>query len=134
MKIDFLKMNEELKNRIIIGLAVFSCIFFFGTLSSCNSAMRQKAARDKEMAVRLAIEEKLSKFSQETSSLTEKAKAKEKEAQELKVKLDTVEKDLVQNQLINQSLKEELQKVTKLKESLENDLKEAQAGAKKLKK
>lgn len=132
MKIDFLKMDEELKNHIIIGLAVFSCIFFFGTLSSCNSAIRQKAARDKEMAARLAIEEKISKFSQETFSLEEKAKAKEKEAQELKAKLDEAQKDLVQNQMINQSLKEELQKVTKLKESIENDLKEAQA--KKLKK
>jgi len=132
MKIDFLKMDEELKNRIIIGLAVFSCVFFFGTLSSCNNAVRQKAARDKEMAARLAIEEKISKFSQETFSLEEKAKAKEKEVQELKAKLDEAEKDLVQNQMINQSLKEELQKVTKLKESIENDLKAAQA--KKLKK
>ncbi len=32
---------------------------------------------------------------------------------------------LLQEQLVNQSLKEELEKVTKLKEKLEDDLKEA---------
>lgn len=134
MNLDFLKMDEDLKNRILVILAVFSVIFFFGTLSSCNSAIRQKTSRDKEMAMRLALEERISKFSQETSSLQERAKAKETEALELKKKLEDMEKDSLQDKLINQSLKEELQKVTKLKEKLESDLKEASANEKKLKK
>jgi len=110
-------MDEALKNRILIILAVLSCIFFFGTLSSCNSAMRQKASRDKEMAARLALEEKMSKFSQEKSVLEEKVKAKEKEAQDLTETLEATKKALVQDQLVNASLKEELQKETKLKET-----------------
>ncbi len=127
-------LNDALKNRIVIILAVLLAIFFFASLSSCNSAMRQKAGRDKEMAARLALEEKMSKFSQDRSALEEKAKAKEKEAQELKAAFESVNKSLVGEQLINQSLKEELQKVTKLKEALEEDLKQAKEDGKKNKK
>ncbi|MDO8488839.1 MAG: hypothetical protein Q7S42_01835 [Candidatus Omnitrophota bacterium] len=129
-----LKADSVLKNRIVIILAVLSCIFFFGTLSSCNSSMRQKTARDKEMAARLALEEKMNKFSQEKSVLEEKIKAKEKEVQDLKESFEATKKSLVQAQLVNTSLKEDLQKVTKAKESLEESLKEAQAEVKKLKK
>jgi len=127
-------MDEVLKNRIVIILAVLSAVFFFGTLSSCSSAIRQKAAREKEMAARLALEEKTSKYAQEKSALEEKAKSKENQAQELKESLETVKKDLVQAQLVNQSLKEELQKVAKLKETLEEELKQALSDGKKARK
>lgn len=118
-------MEENLRNRIILILAIFNIIFFILTINSCNSAHRQKIARDKEMATRLDLEEKMGKFSQEKNSITEKLKAKEKEFEEEKSAHDTTKKALVQEQLINESLKEELQKVTKLKEALEEDLKEA---------
>jgi len=127
-------MDEALKNRIVIILAILSAVFFFATLSSCNSAIRQKAARDKEMAARLALEERTSKYAQEKSALEEKAKAKENEAGELKVALEAAKKALVQDELVSQSLKEELQKVTKLKETLEEDLRQALVNGKKPKK
>jgi small-conductance mechanosensitive channel len=127
-------MDEQLKNRLVVILAVLTAIFFFATLSSCNSALRQKTARDKEMSARLQLEEKMSKFSQEKSALEEKAKAKEKESEEAKQGLETTKKVLIQEQLVNESLKEELQKVTKLKETLENDLKNALVAEKKAKK
>jgi hypothetical protein len=127
-------MDETLKNRIVLILAGLTVAFFFSSLSSCNSAMRQKAAHDKEMAARLALEERMSKFSQEKSVLEEKAKAKDKEAQEAKATLEATKKALVQDQLVNQSLKEELQKITKLKETLEDDLKQALGNTKKPKK
>ncbi len=127
-------MDETIKNRIVIILAVVSVVFFFGTLSSCNSAMRHKAARDKEMVARLALEEKMSKFSQEKSVLEEKAKAKEKEVQDLKDSLEEAKKSLVQDQLVNASLKEELQKETKLKTNLAENSKPTALEAKKFKK
>ncbi|MCX5694066.1 MAG: hypothetical protein NT014_02850 [Candidatus Omnitrophica bacterium] len=123
-------MDEALKNRIVVILAILTAVFFFGTLSSCNSAIRYKTARDKEMAARLALEERTSKYVQEKSALEEKAKAKENEAAELKIALETAKKALVQNELVGQSLREELQKVTKLKETLDDDLKRALAGNK----
>jgi len=126
-------MEDVLKNRIVIILAISSSVFFFGTLSSCNSAMRQKSGRDKEMAARLQLEEKVSKFSQERSALEERAKAKEKETEEAKVTLEEAKKILVQEQLVNQSLKDELQKVAKLKEAPATDLKKASTGGKNFK-
>lgn len=124
-------MDEVLKNRLVIILAILSAVLFFGTLSSCNSAIRQKAARDKEMAARLALEERTSKYVQEKSVCEEKVKAKENEAQELKIALEAAKKALVQDQLVSQSLKEELEKITKLKESLEEDLRQALVNRKK---
>ncbi len=123
-----------MKNRILIILAILSLVFFFGTLSSCNSAMRQKTGRNKEMAARLQLEERVNKFSQERSVLDEKAKAKEKEAEEVKITLEATKKVLVQEQLVNQSLKDELQKITKLKEALEDDLKRASVSGKNFRK
>jgi len=127
-------MNEALKNRIVIIQAVLLVIFFFGTFSSCNNAIRQKSARDKEMSARLALEEWTSKYVQEKAALEEKVKVKESKVPELKVALEATSKALVQDQLVNQSLKEELQKVMKLKEALDEELKQALADGKKLKK
>jgi len=106
-------MEDGLKNRIVIVLAILSLVFLFGTLSSCNSAMRQKAGRDKEMAARLQLEEKMNKFSQERSVLEERVKAKEKEAVEAKAALEVNKTILAQEQLLNQNLKDELLKATK---------------------
>lgn len=127
-------LNDALKNRIVVILAILLVVFFFSSLSSCNNARHQKISRDKEMAARFALEEKMSRFSQDRSILEEKIKAKEKEVQELKTTLEGLNKSLVGEQLINQSLKEELQKVTKLKDALEADLKERNEDGKKIKK
>ncbi len=122
-----------LKNRTVVILSIIAALFFLGAVGSCNNAMRQKASRDKEMASRLQLEEKMTKFSQEKSALEEKAKAEEKSAEELKNTLDSTKKTLLQEQLINQSLKEELEKMTKLKVGLEEELKGVKAEVKRAK-
>lgn len=127
-------MNEALKNRIVIIQGVLLVIFFFGALSSCNSAIWQKSAHDKERSARLALEERTSKYVQEKAAIEEKVKAMENQIQELKVALEATSKALVQDQLVNQSLKEELQKVIKVKEGLDEELKQASVDGKKLKK
>lgn len=118
-------MGENIKSQIILILAVLTTIFFIVALGSCNNASRLKNARDKEMSARLDLEEKMSKFPQEKLGLQEKLKEKEKELEEEKASHGASKKALVQEQLVGQSLKEELFKVTKLKETLEEDLKEA---------
>ncbi|MBC8436376.1 MAG: hypothetical protein ISS32_02915 [Candidatus Omnitrophica bacterium] len=118
-------MEENIKSRIIIVLSVLALIFFVGCLKSCGNASRQKQARDKEMAARLDLEEKISKISQESSVSDEKLKAAVKELQDAKIELDQAKRALNEEQLASQGLKEELHKVTKLKETLEEDLKEA---------
>lgn len=118
-------MEENIKDKIIVVLAILTAIFFVGTIGSCSNANRQRTAFGKEMSTRLDLEEKISKFAQEKTVLEEKIKEKEKELAEERAVQEATKKALVQEQLVNQGLKEELQKVTKLKEALEEDLKEA---------
>lgn len=117
-------MEESFKNRLIIILAVLTLIFFMSTVSSCGNASRQKNARQKEMATRLDLEEKMNKFGQEKANYEAKINSLSHDLEAEKVLLDSTKKSLLQEQLINQSIKEELQKVTKLKEALEEDLKD----------
>ncbi|MCU0651574.1 MAG: hypothetical protein MUC39_01345 [Candidatus Omnitrophica bacterium] len=118
-------MEESLKNRIILILAILAAIFFIGSISSCTNARRQKSARDKEMSTRLDIEEKMSSFMKDKTVLEEKLTSLNQDLEAEKAAHQATKKALVQEQLVDQSLKEELQKVTKLKEALEEDLKEA---------
>jgi chromosome segregation ATPase len=118
-------MEETIKNRIILVLSILALMFFIGSLKSCGNAYRQKQARDKEMAARLDLEEKISKISQQSSLLEEKMRGVRKEMDETKSELEQNRRALAQERSASQSLKEELNKVTKLKETLEEDLKEA---------
>ena len=118
-------MEESIKNRIVLILSILTVILFIGLISSCNNTYRQKLARDKEMSSRLDMEEKMGKFSNEKSTIEEKLKVSQKELEEEKAAHQATSKALVQEQLVNISLKEELVKITRLKEALEEDLKEA---------
>jgi small-conductance mechanosensitive channel len=115
-------MEENIKNRIILILGVSTLIFLLISLRSCSDAQQYRKARDKERDMKFEVEEK---FTREKLTMEEKLNAKEKELQEEKAGHGASKKALVQEQLVNQSLKEELLKVTKLKEALEEDLKEA---------
>jgi hypothetical protein len=118
-------MEEGAKNKLILILIVLTAIFFVTTLGSCNNYRMQKLAHNKEMATRLDLEEKMSKFVQEKSILEQKLSSAAQGLEEEKGVNQATKKALLQEQLVNQSLKEELEKVTKLKEKLEDDLKEA---------
>ncbi len=118
-------MEEGLKNRIILILGLLTVIFFVGSISSCANVRRQKSARDKEMATRLDLEEKMSNFMKEKSALEQKLSTLNQDLEAEKAAHQATKKALVQEQLVDQSLSEELEKVPKLKEALEEDLKEA---------
>jgi uncharacterized protein YaaN involved in tellurite resistance len=118
-------MEENIKNRLILILAILTLIFFMGSVGSCANAHRQKLARDKEMLTRLDLEEKMSNFVNEKASFEEKIDTLSKELEKKETELQETKKALVQEQLINKSLSEDLEKVTKLKDALEENLKEA---------
>lgn len=121
-------MENNIKNKVIILLVLLSVISLVISFGSCNNFHKQKLSRDKEMAMRLDSEEKLSKLYQGKSKLENNFKNISKKLEEEKIAHDTTKKMLLQEQLANQNLKEELEKVTKLKEILEADLKEALVG------
>lgn len=126
-------MKEIFKEKPVVVLAVLSLVLFIFNIGSCASSYSQNSARRKEMAQRMEIEERFVKTNQEKAALLENLKAKDKEFEEDKAACQATKKALAQEQLIGQNLRDELQKVTKLKEALEDNLKEALAANKKAK-
>jgi hypothetical protein len=107
-----------MKDRIIVILAMLAAVFFIGTIGSCSNAFQQKKARDKEMALRLDLEERVSKFQNQINKRDEAFEAE-------KLAHSTTSAALSEAQSTIEKLKSELKKVGKLKDTLEDDLKEA---------
>lgn len=118
-------MEDALKSRLNLILAVLSAILFIGMVSSCSNAYRQRLAREKEMASRIDLEEKINNILQERNSSFDRLKQIEKELEAERLAHEETKNNFTQEQSINAALKDELQKVIKLKEALEEDLKEA---------
>ncbi|MCX7662068.1 MAG: hypothetical protein N2Z79_05250 [Candidatus Omnitrophica bacterium] len=121
-------MEEGLKNRIILILSILSVVFLITNINSCMEIRKEKRHKEREIAQRMELEERINKFSQEKTNWENNLDRCQKELEQTKEKLNTTEKALLQADLINKSLKEELDKVIKLKEILEEDLKEALVG------
>ncbi|MDD4953581.1 MAG: hypothetical protein PHG40_01595 [Candidatus Omnitrophica bacterium] len=118
-------MGDKIKNQLILLLAALTLVFLIMAVGSCNNLGRLKGDRDKEMASRIDLEEKINKFSQDKARQEEELK-KTKEGLEAELAgHQATKKALAQEQLVNQSLKEELAKAIKLKETLEGELKAA---------
>lgn len=118
-------MEENIKDRLILILGLLAVILLVGWLSSCSSAMRNKGMRDKEMSQRMDLEERMTKSTQDKAASDKQISTLTQQLEEEKAGHQASNKALLQEQLVNQSLKEELQKVTKLKEALEENLKDA---------
>jgi len=113
-------VEENLKNRIILILTIMAIIFLMVAMRSCGASNRLKATLielDKEKAVSWDSEQKINELKKDKAGL-------QKELGDAKSENDAAKKALMQEQLVSQSLKEELEKVTKLKETLEEDLKD----------
>jgi len=114
-------MEENIKNRVILILAILTIIFLMGAVRSCSTAKKLKTTLielDKEKAISWDSEQKMNELKQEKAALA-------KDLEDAKTENETTKKALMQEQLVSQSLKEELQKVTELKKTLEDDLKDA---------
>jgi len=107
------------KDRIIVALAVVTLLLFILNIGSCINAYNQNTLRKKDMLQRMELEEKSGKVVQERAGLAQELEAKNKELAEEKANFEAAKKRLIQEQLVSESLKSELEKVTKLKEALE---------------
>ncbi len=107
------------KDKIIVGLAAVTLLLFILNIGSCINAYNQNALRKKEMLQRMDLEEKSGRVIQERTGLAQELEAKNKELAEEKANFEAAKKRLIQEQLVSESLKSELEKVTKLKEALE---------------
>lgn len=118
-------MNENAKNKLILILALFSVLLIIISLRSCSINRKTKEVRDKEIATRLDLEEKVSKIEQQKANLEKKVDNLNKELAQEKAAHETTKKSLDDQKSENDKLQQELEKITKLKEKLEENLKEA---------
>lgn len=102
-----------MKNNIIIALAVMSIILLLSNLGSCSNAYKQKTKKDKEMSLRLDLEEKLNNVAKEKATYEAKIKSISEELAAEKNAHEATKKSLLQEQLVSQGLKEEIQKILK---------------------
>jgi cell division protein FtsL len=120
-------------SKVVIVLSTVAVVFAVGTISSCVQVRQLKNSRDKEILTRMEIEERLSKLMQGKSTADDQLRSLKEELAKERSTRQATEKALLQEQLVNESLKEELSKVTRLKETLEADLKAALEANQKMK-
>jgi septal ring factor EnvC (AmiA/AmiB activator) len=115
-------MEEAAKNRIVLVLAALTVIFFVTSVSSCFNTRREKADREKEMGLRMDLEEKLGKA---TTELKNNIGELNRTLNEEKKSHEATKAALAEAQSLNNNLTLELEKTNKLKDTLEGDLKDA---------
>ncbi|MFH1655357.1 MAG: hypothetical protein ABH954_01955 [Candidatus Omnitrophota bacterium] len=107
-------MDEQLKDRILIAMVILTVICLILAISSSITAQKNKKSLQREMVLRLDAEEKLTNLTPTVSEL-----------ENTKTNLEGTTKVLEEQKIINQELRFELEKMKRLKETLEEDLKEA---------
>jgi hypothetical protein len=118
-------VEEKLKTRVILALGILCVILLIVAVNSCSGRLMQEQKWRKEMAQRLDSEDKAQKAQQEQSVLSEQLKKVKEDLGQKAKELEVASKKLMQEQLVNQNMKAELEKLSKLKEALEDDLKDA---------
>jgi septal ring factor EnvC (AmiA/AmiB activator) len=121
-------MEEGIKSRTILILAILTAIFFISSMNSCMDARRWKKDRDSEKSTRFDLEARAQKFDSEKAGLEDRIRKSEKSLEDVRAELNKTKEALLQEQAQNKNLAVELEKMTKLKEALEENLKEALVG------
>mgnify|MGYP000972437577 CR=1 FL=1 len=107
---------------VVTGIAVVLLILLIAF--SFNLSKLQKNYRN-ETSEKMKIEEKVNSLSQLVATLTEEKAKMEKEFTAQKYTVEIMTKELLDVKQLNESLKEELSKLSKYKDKIEDDLKEA---------
>ena len=106
---------ETAKSRTIVGLFILSAILLLSNISSCNNTKLKAKNLNNEQALRINLEEKIMNLEIEMAKLKETLNKTNKN-------FDATKKLLADQQLLNDNLKEQLQKTKDVKEALEDNL------------
>ncbi len=115
-------MKADVKNKIVLVLGLLTIIFFIASIRFYQDTVEQKKLLNQERRMRMGLEEGVSDLSNQNADLEQEINQLEKMLNQEKVAHQTTQQTL--NQEISK-LKEELAKVTKLKQKLEENLGEA---------
>jgi hypothetical protein len=116
---------DVLKNRLAVILGILNVILLLVAVNSCSQSRMSIDVKRKEELKRYDAEKELNKLSSDKLRIEDEMKKLSGEMAREKVDLESAQKALLQEQLINKSLKGELEKLSKLKDALEQDLKNA---------
>ena len=111
-------VEEQAQNKVLLAAIILAVVCLILAISSGIAASKNKIALQKEMAFRMETEEKLAGVNSKSTTLESELKASQEQLTQTKTALD-------QEKLSGEALKTELEKLTRLKEQLEKDLKEA---------
>lgn len=106
------------KNQVIVILIILNLIFFVSMISFGKQVSKNKRALLKETNVRFDLEEKDNENAKKIAQAQEQARSLQQDLEEERSAHEVTRKALGAAQ-------EELDKITKLKNTLEEDLKEA---------
>ena len=118
-------MEEIVKNRVMAILSILVIIFLLLFIGANSNLSRQRKNASEHAARVMDLEDKIVKLEKEKSALSEDLKNAQAQAAEEKASHEATKKTLSQEQVAEQALKAELERITRLKETLEKDLKEA---------
>lgn len=118
-------MEEGIKNRIIIILSILVVIFFISTISAKINVRRLNKALQNKSDALFESDKKLDLVLKEKATLEEEKKSLLAQLEANSKEFEQIKKDLQVERLMTKALKDELEKMTRLKEKLEEDLKEA---------
>lgn len=111
--------------RLTAILGIACVLLLIISVGSCSKLLRLGSELNKEKSSRFTAEEEATAYSREKAALEARLADSEREMESLKQDAASAKKMLTQEQLLNKSLKTELDKITKLKEALEADLRQA---------
>ena len=118
-------MEDIAKNRVIAILGILVVIFLLLFLGARGNLSRQRNFANERAARAMDLEDKIVQLEKEKSALSEELKNTQAQLAEEKSAHEADKKTLSQEQVAESALKVELERVTRLKETLEKDLKEA---------
>jgi uncharacterized membrane protein YhiD involved in acid resistance len=116
---------DALKNRIVIVLGVLNVVFLLIAVNSCSQCKKCIDVKRKEEIMRYDAERELNRVSNDKAAFEEKMLKAEAALTQASGAAESAQKAFAQEQLVNKSLKAEIAKLSRLKDALEQDLKNA---------
>lgn len=118
-------IEDAVKNRIILIVSTLCLIFFFWAIGAHSEIGKYKKNMQDEIRKRIEMEEQNTNFLKEKSNFVESVKQLTAKLEEEKAVNQATKKALVEEQLMNDNLKQEVEKAARFKQVIEEDLKEA---------
>ncbi len=118
-------MEENLKIRVILILLILNVIFILSTISLSVKLTNKETQRQSELRNRLEMEEKIIIVERDKERWDRMKQEFEQEIAKSKSAYEAMNEAFLKSQQEVDSLKDELNKLGKLKETLEDDLKDA---------